>query len=761
MEGQLLLKKNTTVVSDEKGLDKQIFSYQEFQPLYKQKPNKKFFLFIPREGIYYFLQRRKKKDDWIYRSLSKQSEKPSILDTSLARATVRNMYNQMYNKGYIYVSVDYEVKPKGKKAHVVYKVIKGPQLMIENVQYVADDPVIQQLLISSKDESFLRPGKPVDHSAFQSEKLRITQLLFDNGFADFNPVYIQPLNADTSSGKAKLVLKVSNPEGRAKHTQYKIKSITADPHYIITEADSNVKSTLSIDEVDFLQTDDFRVNEKVLRKRIYFRPGELYNRSLIDKTQLEMSRLGLYRFISIEPQLDSGSTTMLTYRINLTPYKKWVFDYGTDFNYTTIRSNVGKSLFGISGFANLKNRNLFGGAESFSTKVEAGTELNILNLRQSNSINLRYSNELSFPDFYDLTGTIGLGKLLLRPIKNFRKTPLSKTNFRLAIDYENLARQYWYASFNTEISYDFQIGRRERIGLTTLSFSLYIPDPEPSQAFGQLLDQNIFLKRSFTGKRLLTAFLFNRLNYVHQRKQRGNLSSTSITNIELSGLEIFLANLVYNKVTNSETVFAAKDLEFSRFLKVETDQRVHFNLPGNTSMAGRISAGMILPYGKKSTVPYVKQFYLGGPQGMRAWNIREVGPGGDTSNASKAVNRIFFSTGDFKLDMSLEYRFDLIWKFKGAFFADAGNVWLVPTKQTENNMGFLSSDFYKQIALGTGLGLRLDLSYFVFRIDWGIKLRNAFRDNNQEYWIYSSRNPIALSKLIKNSNLHLALNYPF
>ena len=172
-------------------------------------------------------------------------------------------------------------------------------------------------------------------------------------------------------------------------------------------------------------------------RNIELRPGRLYNKSNIDLTYLNLANLEYYKFINIETKLDSNQSDKLNHTIFLTPYKKWVTDYGTDLNYTTLRT-TGRNLFGVSGYINLKNRNLFHGAENFDTKVEVGAELNFVDTFGLNTINISYSNTLTLPDFYDITGTYQLSRLMLRPFIKLRKELKSKTAFSLGFDYVNL-----------------------------------------------------------------------------------------------------------------------------------------------------------------------------------------------------------------------------------------------------------------------------------------------------------------------------------
>ena len=160
-------------------------------------------------------------------------------------------------------------------------------------------------------------------------------------------------------------------------------------------------------------------------------------------------------------------------------------------------------------------------------------------------------------------------------------------------------------------------------------------------------------------------------------------------------------------------------------------------------------------------MPFIKQFYVGGPQSIRGWNVREPGPGGSNYSTSGLSTNSFFSTGDIKFETNLEYRYDIFLWLKGAFFMDVGNVWILPTATDAPRDAKFSKRFLDQLNVGTGTGLRLDMSYFVIRFDLGFKLRNAFKNENNKNWIYNNAYKVSVKNLSRNSTFHIAVNYPF
>ena len=169
----------------------------------------------------------------------------------------------------------------------------------------------------------------------------------------------------------------------------------------------------------------------------------------------------------------------------------------------------------------------------------------------------------------------------------------------------------------------------------------------------------------------------------------------------------------------------------------------------------RGTAGLAFPYSTSKTVPFVKQYFVGGPYSIRGWSVRELGPGGYEQVNTGTNSQPFFQTGDIKFELGLEYRFDLFWLFEGALFFDAGNIWTL-LEDIDRPGSEFGNDFYKQIAIATGLGLRFDFTYFILRLDLGYKLKNPYQSVGHGYWAHPS-----LKDMLGQANYNIAIGYPF
>ncbi|MEZ4988251.1 MAG: BamA/TamA family outer membrane protein [Saprospiraceae bacterium] len=271
--------------------------------------------------------------------------------------------------------------------------------------------------------------------------------------------------------------------------------------------------------------------------------------------------------------------------------------------------------------------------------------------------------------------------------------------------------------------------RNERYSFT--HFAINYLSPRTSEAFEERLKENGFLQRSF-GQQVFFSFLLREFDYI--KRSTPNLKGRSgyiNTNFELAGAEILALNEIANVVTGRQDVWRLGDgTEFSQYVKGEVDLRYIQQLGESQGFSARMNLGIALPFGNTTDVPYVKQFFVGGANSMRAWAPRGLGPGGfqDPLAADPANNFRLFQTGDVKLELNAEYRFPIFLWFNGALFVDAGNIWTLKddAERPDARFSLIGKDkrpFYKEMAVAGGFGLRVDLSYFIFRFDVGMKLR--------------------------------------
>ncbi len=790
---EFLLRKNDIKFLDPgKVANKRKLKY-ELSKLYQQNPNSNFF-FIPREYFYYKSTRPEdttKFDRWVRRIIA---EPPAIFDEQLTNTTVENMERLMQYRGFFNAKVFYDETVRGKKIDITYYIEPYFRQIVDSVFFLSRDPRVDTILQEIRNESYFQPGEQLEGLLYEKEKERITKYLRNHGFASFLPNYVAPLEADTSlrSGRANVYIEVLPPPGDSIHPVYRIGEIRVYPNYDPLIPEQELQDSL-VAGVHFRDRQlEFEVKAQTIIENIYLRQGDLYRQEDFDKTNRALGALGVFRFVRIKQEVDSIHAGQLNFRIELTPTPK--LEVGADFelNYTNrSTSTTSGDLIGISISPNFKYRNLLGGAELLLGSVSAGIEVNpsaIDNSRFWNTVDLRLKGELYIPRFLDyLRIWRGINKLNFNKKKkasgddfytlleeNAVTRISSSYNFLLLLDY------YQYNLFNAYYGYDLTRSNTHRYLINHIAIDFLLPITKP--AFDEIQDSNPFLARSF-GQQLFVSFLFRDFSFLYNSRQNAFGESHFVgLSFETAGTEIWAANAIYNGISSRQDTFRLENTDFSQYVKAEIDLRYYREFNPQTNFAARFAAGIALPFGFTSDVPYVKQFFLGGPSSLRAWPARSLGPGGyqDTLfNVNTVANRLlFYQTGDIRMEFSLEYRFDLFWRFKGAIFLDGGNIWTLrndpdrcgsqflfskPSTPCADNSLSLADAFYRQIALGGGLGIRLDLSYFILRVDMGIRLRNPFplqRNSDGSYSEIDHWTDFSRWKL-GDANFNIGLGYPF
>jgi len=785
-EGEALLMSNEIELEATKKIPNKRNLEYELTTLYKQTPNTNTILppFVPREWWWFYVKKKpeekqkRKANQFILNSLA---EEPVIYNDDVAQTTARSMQYYLQNKGYFEaeVAVDENIRKNEEKIDVTYLVSPNELYTIDTTVFISTDTAVQKILDSISTATILAPGTPVSSDIYTLEANRITSYLRNHGYAFFYPNFIAPLQGDSSNHEVQLELEVLPPGGENAHPTYDVGEVYVFPDYDPLVSTQPTLDTI-IDGIHFYTpNENLQIRPQVLLDAIQLRPGDLYQQENYDKTNQRLNGLGVFRFVSVKQEIDSLNPNQLNYRILLTRASR--MEFGTDVEVNYADRNLGRvqriNLIGLALNLSLSNRNLFRGAESLTSNIQTGVEINPQSIGDStfwNTIDLRLQGELSIPKFVDYLGL--WGGIYNLTHKNQEELSglygLLKENGRTRIaasyNFVSLLNFYNFDLFNATFGYDVQRSNNRRFLFNHIGIDYLDPDTQPD--FDAILDENPFLARSF-GQQLFTGFLLRDASFIfNSRPNRFGSSWYFGANMEVSGLEVAAINSIYNAFAlQADTFRLANNVDFSRYLRLELDHRYTHILTPKQTLAFRLNYGVATPFGLSSDVPYVKQFFVGGPGSIRAFNAREVGPGSyrDPLTADPENRLLFYQTGDVKLELNAEYRLDFFEVFgttvEGATFLDVGNVWTLREDTTRIGSQFLLSAkkdekgqiindaFYKQLAVGTGVGVRFDFSYFIFRFDMGYPLRiPSLAENN---WITDFR--------WNRVNYNIALGYPF
>jgi hypothetical protein len=766
-EDQYLLKKQELQINKSNLTinEKNNLSY-ELEQYISPKPNTKSLgLFYGRLWAYLRLERDSlsAKDsmanNWLEDRLT---EPPVYYNKDQLGRNLSNLSYVLYQKGFFEANIHIDTAFSKKFAKIYYKIDPGKRYTIESITYQSEDSLLLALVEKSRKNSLLKKGNPIDNQLFEQEKIRIQNLALNNGYFGFNTSFIPNMIGDSSQHKVNITIRILNPENQKSHPVYSIGEIN-----IFTENDPLTRNFTdykrTYNHINFYGSSDrFIVKPEVLEKQVYIKPGQLYSKNQENLTIRRLSTLGIYRYPTIRILPSPIDSSLIDYNIYLTPAKDK--DIITDISINRSNQTTSAPLLGLGAEFGFIHKNLLRGGENFGLLLDGSVELLPRNLAEGlgifNSAVYRAKNDFRFNKILDINGFFGL----LQKI-SFKKQPLLSENFTKLLQIEgrsNLSTSFDYSfivnayttrslniNFSTNISEE---NRKKSYTFVQTGFNLLVP--EATEDFqNTFLSGNPLLAQSFFNNQLFTGIFFKSFTFSNRPSKNifGETRKTNF-NLESSGLEVLLIESLIGKRIDPN--FA----NFSRFLKAEYTQSYYKEVSSVFGFGLMASMGIASPISDPAGVPYVKKLQVGGPNSMRAWEYRQLGPGGTVDSLRTPGARLnnFFQRGDLKLEVLSEIRFDMFWVLKGALFLDIGNIWSLDS-QDRPEAQFKFSTFPSQLAVGSGFGIRMDFDFFVIRTDFGTKVRTPyFNSTTNSYYPYKN-----LNEAFRDLQLNLALDYPF
>ena len=740
-DGEQLLVKNRIDRGDVHGVDLS----DEGKNL-KQKPNRKLLGFIKFHLWAYQYGKKglgiRKKQRALRRLAEKVGEPPVLIDSNKIKISAQKLSDFYFGKGYFNNKVWFTVKPKlgyKKRAKVIYHADLNNPYQIQKLKYLTSSKIMEGILRSNTAQQRLNIGQRIDFQNIEYERNRITELFRNRGFYTFNSSHID-FEIDTSlvENQASVVLNIRNLNEKYAHTQHKIERI------LVKIDDASQQDTILYQGIQFLEG-SYYINPSTLSKNIIFRVGELYQAEQVQKTYANLLSMDLFEFVTIRFNPSSeDSTSLLTAEIILQTAPKHDFTWEPQAIYTD-RSDVVQSTsdqnFGIANNFRINNRNVFGSGESFSLSSLTAFETQI---RKDNNGNLNGFRQ-------SVNAELKIPSLVYFERKKISQT-FTKKNTRINLSFlhdRNVSFTRNVIPFN--FTYAFSKNRFS-FGITPLRISVNQAIINPD--FLSTLDNS---GQFYTSQLLTNNIIAGPKATIHWNNKTSK--SRSYWQIKSNALELSgnLTSLYFDLFTNetgkNREIFGVK---YSQYARSDVDLSYTFIWDENNSLAYRFNTGVGLPYGNTEFLPFERRFFVGGGNSLRAWRPRTIGPGGyrDSSNAISIEK-----TGEVLLQASAEYRFDIIDKLiDGAIFFDAGNIWNFTKDENFPDGEFRFNRFYKELALNSGVGIRFDFSYVVFRVDWGISLHDPSLVDDERWIIkYFSRN----RWVFDHSAVNFAIGFPF
>jgi outer membrane protein assembly factor BamA len=751
-QGEYLLDRNVIKVDDAKA------EVGDVESIIKQTPNKRL-LFGIRFHLRMYNASSGGKDNKLKEKVRTiVGEAPVILDTSLAELSTRQMQIFLRNAGYLNAGVTHEVKAgsglRKNRARVIYNLSPRERYMVGDFNQKIADTTMKSIYLNSMPEALISTGQPFDAELLDDERDRITRLFRENGFYYFLPEFIY-YRADTSMGNHKVGLQmviddlafpdVDIPWQKQCFVQNVF--VHVDPNEAVPGAlpDTTVyydKTDSSFTRVYFI-TYNKEYFKSTIARCVFLRVGGLYNISDAEQSYTRLSELRNFKYINIRfSRLDNATDSMgmvaLKCDIFLTPMMRQDYSIETEGTVTAGDPGIAASLV-------YRNRNLMKGAEILSLRLYTALEVqNLPDFQGSEEVlaGLPFNTVETGLDF-----NLEVPKFLVPfPATNFPKYFRPKSSIKVGIHYQ---KRPDYIRYITTTNYGYQWRQNRRLSHTLTPVELSSIKIFPDSLFAIRINALKDPKLKMQYRDHLIAASNYSLVYSNQQIDKRKDFSYARFSMEAAGNMLRLFNALLGSEMQNDDYYTLFNIRYAQYLRFSLDMR-HFHYPSPTTTLGfRSILGIGLPYGNLNVLPFEKSFYAGGANGIRAFPLRTLGPGSYHDTTGLQIDR----SGDISFESSIEYRFKIYRYFEGAAFIDAGNIWLAWPSPDYSGGDFQFSRFYKEIAFGTGLGLRVDFSFFVIRLDAGLPIKDPSLPEGQRWQFASTR--------FSDINWNVAIGYPF
>jgi outer membrane protein insertion porin family len=674
-----------------------------------------------------------KKPRWMYRTFAKE---PVLITNVDPESRSQKLESELFNAGYFHSSVWMAIdtsKKNSRKAGITYFIRPGKPSRYDQISFAPPADEVDSIISNYRDKISIKPDDIFDLGKMKLETRKITGLVQGQGYFYFSPASLK-WNADTTLKPYRIDLMISRTPDIIPNAlkKYFIGNVTV---HVTSSADSvdlrQPVDTVFYDGVSIISRGR-PFKPEVISRSVYFRKGDVYSLSGNQQTLSHLNSYGVFKFINIQYTPDQDTlVSRLDMLIELTPMK----DISLDLEGNVVTESTGFAGPGFS--ATVAHLNIANGANKLQVKLLGGFEWQWGTSSSSTlgtfSYNIGLSSSLTFPRF---VVPFKLGKM------DHFKFP--QTSVTLGFQFMNKIQYYRMRSLNVSLNYKWKSTDR----ITHLFYPIYINSIDllnTTPEFDSILAENPYIRKSFE-EQFIAGIKYDFIFDNNITKQtNGFYLQASI------GTSGNLLDMIKKTTAGSEQrPYTVAGSVYSQFVKLSTDIRYYRNFRDN-SFVIRLYSGIGYSYTNSVVMPYVEQYSSGGSNSLRAFIARSVGPGSLPPDPS---SDIVDQTGDIKFEANLEYRFKMTKVINGALFVDAGNIWLLNPDESRPGAEFHFKTFADQIAVGTGIGLRFDFSFFILRTDFGFPVRMAYSTDGSN-WIGGTKD------FFNHSVFNLAIGYPF
>ena len=724
-----------SIVSDTEEVDPSLFT-----SYIRQNPNAKWFNLV-KVPMHIYCLAGKDSEHSFNRFLRRLGDAPVIYDASVAEKSQREIEKAGRNMGYMRAQVHLDTEVKKRKIKVSYRIEAGRPYTIKHIAYNINDTKIYDYIEKDSLASLLKPGMSFDVVALDNERQRITKMLQNNGYYKFNKDFIV-YQADTvrNTFQVNLTMKLlpfqlRKEDEPTKHQQYTIRNV----NFLANE---NASDSLTYKGLNYFYQNRLFIRPNTLATFNYIRPHDFYKEQDVQKTYTSMGRLRALKYTNIRfDEVMQNDSAMLDANIALTKAKNQSLSF-------EIEGTNSAGDLGAAASLTFQHRNVFRGSETFTIKARGAYEA-ITGLQEG------YESD----DYreYGIEASLNFPEFKFPFLSSSFKQKIRATS-EVGIDFNSQNRPEFtrtLASASWGYRWVDSKNSQHRFDLLDVNY-VYVPwKSENFKAYLEnLTDRNSILIKSYEDQlivRMGYTYTYNSANdRTHSSKRRNSYSIRM--NLEEAGNLLYITSKAIHSSPKEDKGYVIANIPFAQYIKGDIDYARHWKIDERNSFVFHIGAGIAYPYGNSQILPFEKRYFSGGPNSVRGWSVRSLGPG---SYQGKEGNMNYVNhTGDIKLDINLEYRTHLFWKFNGAAFIDAGNIWNIRDYKGQEEGTFHFNRFYKQLAVAYGLGIRFDLDFLIIRFDGGMKAINPMKTGKNKY-------PFLHPRFNRDFAFHFAVGYPF
>lgn len=707
-DGDYLLK-SVSVSSESEHVDvSSLYSYV------RQKPNSKWLSFF-NVPLALYSASGKDSTKWINRTLKKWGEAPVVYDPSLTDKTAVDLVNAMQNQGYLNAMVEPELIKKGKRAHLSYRIYPGELYTINKIRYDIKDPAIDSLLRANNQLEYMKRGQVFSVNTLNDERKRITNYLGNRGYYLFNKEFI---HFDVDSSQVDRLVDVTMHIDLYRRNNYQ--ELSAHPVYRVRN--------VNYERID---NQPLHIRSKVLEQNTLITPSAPYSSDALQQTYNRFSRLQAVKYTNIRYD-ENPDSLLLDCNIQISPSKTHSIQFQPEGTNTA-------GDFGAAATLSYQNNNLFRGSELLNISARGAFEAirGLEGYQEQNYEEYGVEASLTFPRYL----FPGVSRSFQRRSSATSELVVSHNRQNRPEFHRRVFTATWRYKWNNpakKSQYRFDV-----LDLNYISMP-WISDTFKKEYLDSVSNRNAILRYNYED------LLIMKIGFGITKVTKSN---TMRFNLETAGNLLNALSGPLNLPVNDQNQYKIFNIAYAQYVKGDFDITHLMRLDQRNTLALHARVGIAYPYGNSTILPFEKRYFSGGANSVRGWSVRSLGPGRYIGKDGKIdfINQ----TGDMRIDLNAEMRSSLFWKFQGALFIDAGNIWTLRDYAEQPGGKFSPTSFWQDMAVAYGLGIRLNFDYFIIRFDMGMKAINpAFTTNREHY-------PIIHPKFKRDRAFHFAVGLPF